>query len=59
MSSPFEVRYLPTAEKDLNEIFNYVLKDNPGAAAAHPAKLSDIPHQNPIFLLGFSSMAIS
>jgi len=34
MSPPFEVRYLPTAEKDLNEIFDYVLKDNPGAVAA-------------------------
>ena len=24
MMPPFEVRYLPTAEKDLNEIFDYI-----------------------------------
>jgi len=41
MNPPFEVRYLPTAEKDLNEIFDYVLKNNPGAAAALLDKFDD------------------
>ena len=37
----YEVRYLPTAEKDLNEIFDYILKDDPGAAAALFEKFDD------------------
>ncbi len=41
MSPPIEVRYLSTAEKDLNEIFDYILKDNPGAAAALLEKFDD------------------
>jgi toxin ParE1/3/4 len=28
----YRIRYLSTAQKDLFEIFEYILKDNPGAA---------------------------
>ncbi len=34
MSGPFTVRYLRTAEKDLEDIFDYILRDSPSAAAA-------------------------
>ena len=30
---PFEIRYLLTAEKDLEGIFDYILKDNAAAAS--------------------------
>ena len=32
MSGPVKIRYLPTAEKDLEDIFDYILKDKPSAA---------------------------
>lgn len=32
MSKRYRIRYLSTAERDLLEIFEYILKDNPGAA---------------------------
>ena len=32
MSGKFRVRYLSTAQKDLDEIFDYILRDNPSAA---------------------------
>ncbi len=32
MSGQFRIRYLSTAQKDLDEIFDYILKDNPSAA---------------------------
>ncbi len=34
MSGQFEIRYLSTAEKDLNDIFDYILRDNPSAAVS-------------------------
>ncbi len=34
MSSPFEIRYLPTAENDLDDIFDYIMMDNPSAAVS-------------------------
>jgi toxin ParE1/3/4 len=34
MSSPFTVRYLQTAEQDLEDIFDYIMRDNPRAAAS-------------------------
>jgi addiction module RelE/StbE family toxin len=34
MRKPIDIRYLPTAEKDLMEIFEYIKKDNPAAAAS-------------------------
>ena len=30
----YKIRYLKTAQKDLDDIFTYVAKDNPGAAAS-------------------------
>jgi plasmid stabilization system protein ParE len=38
MSRPFEIRYLKTAQKDLNNIFDYVMKDNPSAAVSQLEK---------------------
>ena len=32
MSNPYRIRYLATAQKDLFEIFDYILKERPGAA---------------------------
>lgn len=32
MNDPFEIRYLRTAEEDLADIFDYILRDNPSAA---------------------------
>jgi toxin ParE1/3/4 len=32
MSGPFKIRYLSTAEKDLDDIFDYILRDKPSAA---------------------------
>jgi len=34
MTGPHQIRYLGTAEKDLTEIFEYVQRDNPTAAAS-------------------------
>jgi len=34
MRKSIDIRYLPTAEKDLMEIFEYIKKDNPAAAAS-------------------------
>lgn len=34
MISPFKIRYLSTAENDLDDIFSYILRDKPSAAAS-------------------------
>jgi toxin ParE1/3/4 len=34
MSGVYEIRYLKTAEKDLEEIFDYILSDRPTAAVS-------------------------
>ena len=34
MINPFKIRYLSTAENDLDDIFTYILKDKPSAAAS-------------------------
>jgi len=34
MSGKYTIRYLSTAQKDLDEIFDYILRDNPSAALA-------------------------
>jgi toxin ParE1/3/4 len=34
MRGPYTVRYLQTAEKDLEDIFDYIVRDNPRAAAS-------------------------
>jgi addiction module RelE/StbE family toxin len=32
--NPYKILYLQTAQKDLDDIFTYISKDNPGAAAS-------------------------
>jgi addiction module RelE/StbE family toxin len=51
MSEPFEIRYLPAAEEDLQDIFDYIVRDNPSAAASMLdrfdnaiSRLADNPH---------------
>ena len=51
MSGRYEIRYLRTAEGDLEEIFDYIERDDPSAAAAMLEKfdgaisrLADNPH---------------
>jgi toxin ParE1/3/4 len=34
MSKPFEVRYLTTAVRDLEDIFDYIARDRPAAAVS-------------------------
>lgn len=34
MSRPYEIRYLPTAEDDLEDILDYLVRDNRSAASA-------------------------
>jgi addiction module RelE/StbE family toxin len=34
MSRPFEIRYLTTAARDLEDIFEYIARDRPAAAAS-------------------------
>ena len=34
MNTPLEIRYLKTAEKDMDDIFDYIAKDNPHAAVS-------------------------
>ena len=34
MSGPLKIRYLSTAENDLDDIFDYILRDKPSAALA-------------------------
>ncbi len=71
MTPTIEVRYLPTAEKDLHEIFDYVLKDNPGAAAAlletfdktiaslsHHPEIGVVPRDDRLRRLGYRMLVI-
>lgn len=41
MSDSYEIRYLKTAEEDLNEIFDYILNDSPTAAVSILEKFDD------------------
>jgi toxin ParE1/3/4 len=34
MTGALEIRYLRTAESDLNDIFEYIMRDNPAAASS-------------------------
>ena len=34
MTASLEIRYLATAERDLDDIFEYIMKDSPGVAAS-------------------------
>jgi toxin ParE1/3/4 len=42
MSGSHEIRYLPTAEADLEDIFDYLVRDNPSAAASMLEKFDDV-----------------
>lgn len=51
MAKKFRIEYLPIAEKDLVDIFEYILSDNPSAAASlldqiddTISKLEDFPY---------------
>lgn len=51
MANKFRIEYLPTAEKDLIDIFEYILSDNPSAATSFLdqvdesiLKLEDFPY---------------
>ncbi|MBW1890811.1 MAG: type II toxin-antitoxin system RelE/ParE family toxin [Deltaproteobacteria bacterium] len=71
MSLPHNVRYLKTAQKDLGEIFAYIVKDNPGAAAVllenfdhsisqlgfHPA-LGRVPRDDRLKKLGYRMLVV-
>ncbi|MBW2644338.1 MAG: type II toxin-antitoxin system RelE/ParE family toxin [Deltaproteobacteria bacterium] len=41
MSGPLKIRYLSTAENDLDNIFDYITKDNPSAAVSLLKKFDD------------------
>ncbi len=71
MSTPYRIRYLSTAERDLLEIFEYIKKDNPTAAHSHLEKfdksisqLSDnpflgiIPKDNRLKKLGYRILIV-
>jgi toxin ParE1/3/4 len=45
MSDSYEIRYLPTAEEDLEDIFDYIMLDNPSAAASMLEKFDDLISQ--------------
>jgi len=34
LSDPFKIRYLSPAVNDLDDIFNYIMRDNPSAAVS-------------------------
>ena len=41
MSDPFDIRYLSTAENDLDDIFDYIMMDNPSAAVSMLEKFNN------------------
>ena len=68
---PFDIRYLPTAERDLVDIFEYILKDNPSAASslleeidrsisqlAHHPLLGRIPKDDRLEKLGYRILIV-
>ena len=71
MTKRYTIRYLSTAEKDLFEILEYILKDNPGAAldqlkrfdqiighlASNP-RLGAVPNDDRLRKLGYRVLVI-
>lgn len=71
MSEKYSIRYLSTAEKDIEDIFNYICQDNPSAAqdllekfdekiyklASHPF-LGKIPNDIRLKRLGYRILTI-
>jgi len=41
MANNFPIKYLPSAEQDVSEIFEYILIDNPSAAASFISQLDE------------------
>ena len=71
MSGKYTIRYLSTAQKDLDEIFDYILRDNPSAALsllekfdhsisqlAFNPELGVIPKDDRLKNLGYSMLII-
>ncbi len=71
MSAAFEIRYLKTAEKDLEGIFEYIMKDSPKAAVsmlekfdrsisklARNPKLGVIPKDDRLKKLGYRMLIV-
>ena len=69
--APYKIRYLKTAKKDLDEIFIYIAKDNPDAAAsllenfdrtiaqlAINPKLGRVPHDDRLKNIGYRMLVI-
>ena len=69
--TPYKIRYLKTAQKDLEEIFIYIAKDNPGAAvsllenfdqtiaqlAINP-ELGRVPHDDRLKMIGYRMLVV-
>ena len=71
MSGLFEIRYLPTAEKNLVDIFDYIMRDNPSAAesllekfdhaiaqSAQNPELGVVPKDDRLKKLGYRILSI-
>ena len=70
-SGKYRVEYLPVARDDLLEIFDYIRKDNPGAAGGFIEKIDEaiskledfpglgaVPKDNRLRLLGYRMLII-
>lgn len=71
MTGSLEIRYLATAERDLDDIFDYIMKDNPAAASSlldeidrsvshlsHNPELGAIPKDDRLERLGYRVLVI-
>ena len=71
MKDSFQIRYLRTAERDLDEIFDYILRGNPTAAAdlldkfdkaisnlSQTPKLGVIPKDDRLKKLGYRMLVV-
>jgi len=72
MSNKFRIEYLPIAEKDLTEILEYILVDNPTAAQnlideidksisklSHFPYMGSIPKDSRLILLNYRMLIVS
>lgn len=71
MTPVYGIRYLKTAEKDLNDIITYIMKDNPGAAQnlldkfdksisqlSHTPELGIVPKNERLKRLGYRILIV-
>jgi len=71
MSGKYRIRYLKSAENDMEEIFDYILRDSPSAAASmldkfdkaisgleHNPELGAIPKDERLKKLGYKMLII-